>query len=187
MDHSHPHTRCQNTIADTKSRLKHSDKLEWALNPKQFTRATEVLNWYPGVDLFASRLNYKLKPFYSLRADPEACGCDAFNVSWRYEKCYAFPPFPLTLRVLRKVQTDEAMGMIGVPDWPTRPWYPVLMNMVVSDRFSLPRSQWTLTNLAHEESHPLSRTMTMAAYLISGVRKPRLIRRSGAADPQLMD
>ena len=120
----------QNTIAGTKSRLKHSDELEWALNPKQFTLATKALNWYLGVDLFASRLSYKLKPFYLLRASLEACGCDAFTVSWRDEKYYAFPPFPLIQRVLRKVQADEATGMIIVPDRSTRPWYPVLMSMV---------------------------------------------------------
>ena len=61
-----------NVVADAASRLRHNDELEWGITHKVFQRAMKALHWEPEVDLFASRLNYKLKPFYSLRADPEA-------------------------------------------------------------------------------------------------------------------
>ena len=158
----------QNTIADAKSRQKHKDELEWALNPTFFNQAMAAHNWRPNVDLFASRLNYKVKTFYSLRADPEAYGCDAFTVSWRELKFYAFPPFPLIQRVLRKVQADEATGVVIVPDWPTRPWYPMLTSMLISDRYYMTRSTRVLTNPAHDFHHPLAASMTLTACLISG-------------------
>lgn len=67
------------------------------------------------VDLFASRLNKKCNKFYSRFPDPEAESVDAFTRSWKNEFFYAFPPFALILRTLRKIINDKAIGVLVVP------------------------------------------------------------------------
>ena len=65
-------------LADKESRKKHSDT-EWKLNSELFGRIATL--WGPvSIDLFASRLNYRLKPFVSWRPGPEAMAIDAFSL-----------------------------------------------------------------------------------------------------------
>jgi DNA N-6-adenine-methyltransferase (Dam). len=73
------------------------------------------------VDLFASRLNKKCKNFYSRFPNPEAKIIVAFTTTWKNEKFYAFPPFALILRTLRKIVRDKVSGTMVVPLWPTQP------------------------------------------------------------------
>ena len=68
----------------------------------------------PGIDLFASHLNYQIKPFISYRPDPEAL-CVAFQVNWNPFFFYAFPPFSILGKVLQKVIVDGAEGIIILP------------------------------------------------------------------------
>ena len=158
----------ENVKADAASRIRHNDELEWALAPTMFHHAMEKLKWTPNIDLFASRLNYKVKPFYSMRPDPEAAGCDAFTIDWQEHRFYAFPPFPLIQRVLRKIGEEGATGVIVVPNWPTKPWYPLLMSMIVSERCFLPRSPRTLQHPRTGEPHPMAKTMQMMVCVVSG-------------------
>ena len=100
-----------------------------------------------------------------MRVDPEASGCDAFTVNWEnYSFYYAPPPlFTMILRTLRKVQADRATGVIIVPDWPTKPWFPLLTSLLVADRFFLPKRASTL-----KEDHHMAGTMKVMAYLVLG-------------------
>ena len=66
----------QNVLADKESREKRSDS-EWNLNPLLFECIIPLWGTL-SVDLFASRLNYQLRPFVSWRHDPEAIAVDAF-------------------------------------------------------------------------------------------------------------
>lgn len=59
-----------NILADRESRIKNNDT-EWKLNPKIFHQITSI-GAIPSIDLFASRINYQIKPFVSWREDPEA-------------------------------------------------------------------------------------------------------------------
>ena len=52
---------------------------EWKLNPELFDSIVTLWGTV-SVDLFASRLNYQLKPFVSWRPDPEAIAIDAFSL-----------------------------------------------------------------------------------------------------------
>ena len=36
----------------------------------------------PDIDLFASRINYRLKPYVSYKPDPGAVAVDAFTIQW---------------------------------------------------------------------------------------------------------
>lgn len=65
----------------------------------------------PSIDLFASRLNFQTKPYIAWHPDPGAFAIDAFSVSWG--KHFFF--YILIDRVLRKVEADEASGILIVP------------------------------------------------------------------------
>ena len=76
-----------NVVADHHSRV-FDDKTEWKLNPLVFQRIVQQFI-KPDIDLFASRLNFQLKPFVSWRPDPLAKCIDAFTFDWAYEVFFA--------------------------------------------------------------------------------------------------
>jgi hypothetical protein len=82
------------------------------------------------IDLFASRLNFQLQRYAAWKPDPNAEFIDAFSVNWANLKFFAFPPFSLIGRCLQKIQEDMAEGVMIIPNWTTRAWYPRLMEML---------------------------------------------------------
>ena len=58
----------ENTAADAESRKDRRD-LEWSLDRTIYDRGIHHLGLQPTIDLFASRLNYKIKPFISYQPD----------------------------------------------------------------------------------------------------------------------
>ena len=90
------------------------------------------------MDLFASRLNFQLKPYVAYQPDPEAHAINAFHISWKGYTFYAFPPFSVVPRVLQKISVEEATGLLVVPHWPTQTWWPYLMNMLIDFLLMLP-------------------------------------------------
>ncbi len=61
----------ENIEADFESR-KCRRNTEWSLDKKLFQQACKKLKFTPNIDLFASRINYQVKPFISYLPDPEA-------------------------------------------------------------------------------------------------------------------
>ena len=94
------------------------------------------------IDLFARRTNHQLPRFYSYKPDPEAEAIDAQIQPWAGEIGYAFPPFNLVARCLRKVTHEAAtITLVHVcPVWPAQPWYAQLLQLVVSDPHSPPHN-----------------------------------------------
>ena len=78
-----------NVEADAESR-KNDSKIEWKLNKKTFDFVVKHLKFEPCFDLFASRINTQLPRFAAYRPDPEAEVIDAFSISWKEVKFYAF-------------------------------------------------------------------------------------------------
>ena len=80
-----------NVEADTESRQFNSST-EWSLNLDVFSDLDKM--WGPfELDLFASRLNFKVSCYVSWKPDPCAKYVNAFFVSWKEYYFYAFPPF----------------------------------------------------------------------------------------------
>ena len=77
----------------------------------------------PEIDLFASALNRQIPTYISWLPDPNACAVNAFTVSWTDLQFYAFPPFSLIPRVLARVVTDRATGLLIIPQWTTQSWF----------------------------------------------------------------
>lgn len=155
-----------NTNADYESRVVNIDT-EWELSIEAFKVITTNLGT-PDIDLFASRVNTKCDKYISWHRDPSAWNVDAFTINWSKFFFYAFPPFCLLLKVIQKIRTDKATGIIVFPMWPSQPWYPLLMSMVVSEIVSMEPSENLLT--AFRKPHPLNHQLFLGACILSGKR-----------------
>lgn len=166
-----------NIEADKESRTFNED-LEWSISIEVFTRITKT---FPGlsVDLFASRLNYKLPKFVTRRPEPNAFAIDAFSLTWSDEFYYMFPPFSLLPRILQKIEEDQTEAVLVAPIWPTQAWWPSLLHLVVGTAYSLPNPQKTLY-LPHrpERKHPLKK-MRLGLFLVSGQPSKKKVFRRG--------
>ncbi|XP_024871715.1 uncharacterized protein LOC112454508, partial [Temnothorax curvispinosus] len=100
----------ENAEADQGSRIINVDT-EWELAHWAFQAVIRRFG-VPKIDLFATRNNKKCEKFCSWHRDPEAVCVDAFTIKWTKLKFYAFPPFALILRILRKIQIDQAQGVL---------------------------------------------------------------------------
>ncbi|XP_011883675.1 PREDICTED: uncharacterized protein LOC105570834 [Vollenhovia emeryi] len=118
----------ENTIADQESRVISADT-EWSLSEDAFHRLS--LEFGPfDLDLFASIINAKCTAYVSWFPDPGAIAIDAFTLSWADTKFFAFPPFILLPRVLRKILNDQAQGVVVVPWWPSQSWFPLFHRLL---------------------------------------------------------
>lgn len=155
-----------NEITDKESR-KNATLTEWMISDDLFRYVIDRLGFTPVIDLFASRINNKLARFASYRPDPEAELIDAFSTSWSGLAFYAFPPFICISRVLQKIRKDMASGILVVPDWPNQPWYNVYRELVVTDIILYPREDLLLLPTNKELLHPMHKTLSLRAGLVS--------------------
>ena len=157
-----------NVLADERSRV-FDDKTEWKLNASVFQNIVMAFV-KPAIDLFASRLNFQLKPYVAWKPDPEACHVDAFTLDWSNVVFYAFPPFSIISQVIKKIELDGATGILIVPDWPTQAWYPLLRRLLLADPLRL-NWQHDLVILPFRTGpHPLGKKLQLMACHLCGTR-----------------
>lgn len=127
----------QNCKADRLSRSL-NENTEWSLHQTTFDKIHSI---FPeiNVDLFASHYNHKMDDYVSWLPDQNSQHCDAFTLDWSISLGYAFPPFNMIGRVLRKVELDKCDVILLVPDWPSQHWYSKFLSMLTSNVFYLPR------------------------------------------------
>ena len=155
----------QNTIADKASRV-FDKNTEWELDNKVFTKIEKTFGPLT-IDLFASRLNSKLKDYVSWKPDPNAQFVDAFQLSWNELKFYAFPPFSMILNCLQKIQLEGGTGVIVTPVWNTQSWFPKLLQMLIATPMILPLDVLKLP-FDTAAKHQKHKTLRLMACLISG-------------------
>ena len=156
-----------NVVADKESRKINLDA-EWMLNKDLFKEACFVLDIFPCMDLFASRVNKQCDSYVSYRPDPEAVAINAFYIPWN-DYFYAFPPFSVILRVLSKVKREGIEGLVIVPDWPTQVWWPLLQSLLVRPPMLLPQVKNLLQLPSDREAvHRLCPKLRLLACRISG-------------------
>ena len=63
---------------------------------------------------------------------------------------YAFPPFSILPKVLQKILSDKATGLLVIPKWPTQAWWPRVMRMLIQEPIQLPIGKHTLTQPSYE-------------------------------------
>lgn len=129
----------ENVQADYFSRHFRSESAEWMLKKEIFDRICSQM-FFPDIDLFASRLNCQLSRFVSWFPQPGAFRNDAFSFPWSNLKPYLFPPFSLVGRVINKLKDDKVKkAILIIPLWRTQFWFPLIMDLLISDPVRLPR------------------------------------------------
>ena len=161
----------KNVEADKES-SKSNDSTEWSLSMTVYNRLAQL--WGPfQVDLFASRLNFKVPGYVSWRPDPGAMFTNAFFMSWGPYYFYAFPPFSLITLCLQKIEEDQSSGVLLVPLWSTQPWCPVLLRSLVDHPPFLPQPRNLLTQPHSTTPHPLGKTLKLLACQVSSKASSR--------------
>ena len=78
-----------------------------------------------------------VSPFH----DPLAWAVDAMSLSWEGMLAYAFPPIPLLLKVLLKMEKETCLVILIAPCWESHPCFPVLLSLLVAPAIKLPCRQ----------------------------------------------
>ncbi|CAB0043256.1 unnamed protein product [Trichogramma brassicae] len=168
----------ENVEADEESR-RLEPETEFSLSDYAFKEVIQNFG-IPDIDLFASHSNKKCERFISWKKDPESETVDAFTINWKGLFFYAFPPFSIVLKVLRKIKVDTAEGIVIVPDWPGQPWFPLFKKMLVKEpiRFK-PNKNLIMFSNRH---HPMWRSITLWAGLNAAHAQPTaaVLQLSGA-------
>ena len=147
----------ENLISDEESR-NFDENIEWTLREDIFQYICQLFGT-PNIDLFASRLNFRVPKYVSWHPDPEAFSVDSFNCYWGSEFIYAFPPFCLVHKVIQKCIQDGAEGILIVPNWPSQPWFTLLHRFCVDKPFDFTvyNDELFLPFRSDVQVHPLSR------------------------------
>ncbi|XP_067217303.1 uncharacterized protein [Linepithema humile] len=155
----------QNCEADAESRVV-SEGTEWTLDHRYFSIINHRFGQFD-IDLFASSINNKCVRFVSWLPDPLAEAVDAFSLHWGSFYFYAFPPFILILKVLRKIISDEAEGVVVVPWWPVQPWFPLFNRIIVSRPICF-NPNINMLSSPFRKFHPAWDRITLIAARLSG-------------------
>ena len=156
----------ENIEADKESRALR-DSTEWSLSQEVFNAIQE--RWGPfDIDLFASRLNFKVPQYVSWRPDPGAHFINPFFMDWKPHYFYAFPPFSVLANCLQKIQQDQSTGLLIAPLWTTQPWFTPLLNLLTDHPLVLPQSDTLLVQPHSNAIHPLSKRLQLIACKVSG-------------------
>ena len=160
------HIPGKHNIEADKFSKKSDNNTEWQLNPKIFIQFTNKIGC-PEIDLFATRINTQLQNYVSLSCESEAKAVDAFSTDWGKQFSYIFHPFSLLGKVTSKIWRDKAHFIVIIPKWTTQYWYPVILEMAVSDIMIQPaRRNNLLLPQNMKKVHPLHKNLTLAAVLI---------------------
>jgi len=115
--------REMNTQADFISKIRDCD--DWQITCDLFHELDQL--WGPHtLDCFASFYNAKTSRFFSRFWNPGCAGVDAFYHSWQGENCLIVPPVNIVTQVLNYMNTQNTVGTLIVPAWPSAVFWPVL-------------------------------------------------------------
>jgi hypothetical protein len=138
-----------NILADALSRSNKLVSTEWTLH-MDIVQAVRDLWGSPTINLFATKMNNRLPQYMSPLPDPKALAVNALAVSWDSMNAYAFPPTPLIQAVLNKVVMDKVHLCLIAPCWPSKAWFPTLLELLTDHPRRLP--EWD-----HLLWHPIGR------------------------------
>lgn len=154
-----------NKEADRASRQINVDT-EWELADYAFDKLVNNFGT-PQFDLFASSYNYKCERYASWKLDPHSEVIDSFTFDWFKLSFYAFPPFCLITKVLQKIVKDKAEGILVVPNWRSQAWYPLWIQLKISEEIVFCPDK-NLLKSPFRDAHPLHADLTLVAAKVSG-------------------
>lgn len=156
----------ENETADAESRRVHPD-IEWELSDDCFQSIVHQFG-HPVVDLFASRVNNKCTNYVSWHRDPDALAINAFTLNWSHWFFYAFPPFAIILKVLMKIISDKARGIVVVPKWPSQAWYPIFQRLLTSEIIEFKPNENNIAS--HSSNRHIQENLTLVVGTLCGRR-----------------
>ena len=157
-----------NVEADWQSRnLK--DHSEWELLPQVFQTICHIKGKLE-IDLFASRLSAQVTQYIAWKPDPYSQGTDTMQQICSNQYLYAFPPFSMINKILKKIAQDQVKRtLIVASTCQSQVWYPTLLRMSLEKPLLLPHHPHLLLN--HQaQIHPLitNKTLKLAVWTVSG-------------------
>ena len=154
----------ENKDADRLLRILNPDT-EWELSNIAFE---SIVNTFgsPKINIFASERNAKCENYFSWLPDSGALQIDAFMV-WHNIFFYVFPPFSLVLPALEKIRNEQAKGILVVPGWQNQPWYPIFLELVISDIIIFEPNPELLISLCRKKRHPGAAHLQLMAAVVS--------------------
>ena len=146
----------------TRNRLQH---WELMLDRRLFIQIVEHFQVFPSLDAFATNRTAQLPRYMSWYRDDQAIAQNAMLASWD-PVTYLFPPVPMLMKVLQKVQREGIMAVLVCPRWPSSMWWSLATSMLVEPPLSLPHFRSALVNMTGE---PLQIYLDpLVALIISG-------------------
>ena len=76
--------------------------------------------------------NTQLPRYYSWMPDPWSEATNALHQHWAGMNLWANPPWILISRILAKTIREKATMTLLAPFWPSAPWFPLLMSLLIS-------------------------------------------------------
>ena len=76
-------------------------------------------------------MNNWLPCYVSPFPDPAAWKTDALSFGWKDLKAYTFPPISIVSQVIGKVLNTNCVILLVAPYWPSQPWFPVMLSLLV--------------------------------------------------------
>ena len=162
-----------NVVADMLSRSQQIVNTEWTMNPTILNQVWALWG-KPEVDLFANSLNFQLPLYVSLFPDPKAWKVNALLIPWENTKMYAFPPWGILEEVLLKLRDESTELILIAPAWTNRPWFPLLLQMLVEKPLKLPQVPNLIFQPHTGRVHPNLQFLNLHAWRLSS--KPSKIR-----------
>lgn len=155
----------QNLVADFLSCQKPPSG-EWRLHP-------EVVQaiWGREVDLFASESLTHCPLWFSLTEATSPLEQDALAHLWPYWLPYAFPSFPLLVVMLHRVQQGHHRLLLVAPNWPGRPWFPVMYRLLDGDPWCLHKRRDLLSQLGGQVWHPSLESLQLWVWPVRGLTR----------------
>ena len=121
------------------------------------------------IDLFASRLNHKMRPYCSWVREPQCSHADAFTLHWStYTNAYVFAPFSLLSRIMSKVYHENATITAVVPYFPQQSWFSQMLHLLVQAPILLPHTPPVFLTWDPTRSHPLQHSLKLLCVTLSG-------------------
>ena len=160
-----------NVLADLLSRSHQILPTEWTIVHSVLSPVWEF--WYkPQIDLFATRFSKRLPLFVSPVPDPQAWAIDALSVPWGNLIAYAFPPFPILGKVLKKAREEQATMILVAPRWESQPWFPDLLDLIHEDPLPLKVGKKSIVQPRTGVPHGNPEHLQLHAWRLCGTRCP---------------
>ncbi len=141
-----------NQVADALSRnWIHPGK--WRLHPD----VVQGIWWEFGtaeVDLFASENTTHCPLWFAQVEASSLLGQDALSHDWPDCLLYAFPPIPLLWETLHRITQGRHRVLLIAPRWLAKPWFPLLLTLLVGKPRQLPVRRDLLSQLDGRIWHP---------------------------------